>query len=130
MCECGCGEMRPIVKLPAPGGKWYMVEIYPGCRNCQNDFMAVAVYLVEEGDDFGTIEDTPAAEFHHDMWGAHILDHGVLQKAFMESRGDNDDLSDANFSLSEFLREGGLITAFYQTEQKERDDAKARAESI
>jgi hypothetical protein len=34
MCECGCGDMRPLGKFPAPKRGWYVLEIYPGCGDC------------------------------------------------------------------------------------------------
>lgn len=34
MCECGCTSMHVGYRLAAGKGFFYVVQMYPGCRNC------------------------------------------------------------------------------------------------
>ncbi len=34
MCECGCSLMGEFWKLPGPKGTIYIVQKYPGCKDC------------------------------------------------------------------------------------------------
>lgn len=34
MCECGCTSFDPVAKIKAPKGKWYVIQIYQGCKYC------------------------------------------------------------------------------------------------
>ncbi len=34
MCECGCSMGNPTYRLQGPAGVCYVIELYPGCRNC------------------------------------------------------------------------------------------------
>jgi len=36
MCECGCSSFHPQFKMPGPDGKWYLLMVYPGCKNCDS----------------------------------------------------------------------------------------------
>ena len=42
MGECGCGMDLTTYRLPAPDGKFYAVELYPGCVECST---GPAVYI-------------------------------------------------------------------------------------
>lgn len=119
MCECGCGELRPLVKFPAPDGGWYFLEVYPGCRYCTTTW-AVGLSrctAAEAGESFWRffVEETPDAEFHRDVWAEPILDTRVLKRLFMEEAGESDDLAETPFALAEFIRQGGLIRTFHET---------------
>lgn len=34
MCECGCTSLNVAYKLPVKGDVFYLLQFYPGCRNC------------------------------------------------------------------------------------------------
>lgn len=34
MCECACGNIEGQLRFPAPDGDVYILDIYPGCRDC------------------------------------------------------------------------------------------------
>lgn len=34
MGQCGCGDFNGMWRLPAPGGKWYVIGPYGGCKDC------------------------------------------------------------------------------------------------
>ena len=50
MCECGCGELRPIAKIRGEGG-WHFLEIYPGCTNCRETSWGLGVTWLVDDDD-------------------------------------------------------------------------------
>lgn len=128
MCECGCGEFRPIVKMPAPDG-WYAIEIYSGCEGCGTDWTLTIAHIkpggagrVDRGDEL-TLEDTPEAVFdaHMSEWHQRILDTEILRKEFAKSVEGDDETDDMTaeeisvFSFDEFVNRGGLIDVFRKT---------------
>lgn len=36
MGACGCGEGNAAFKLKAPDGRWYVIELQPGCDYCSH----------------------------------------------------------------------------------------------
>jgi hypothetical protein len=125
MRECGCGEFRPIVKMPAPDGAWYAIEVYPGCDNCGASW-ALTVARIAAADlhhDAETLAETPEASFDKVMgeWHQQILDADILRAEFAKSVEGDDTPEDtppseiATFSLGEFVSRGGLITVFRKT---------------
>lgn len=50
MGECGCGPDQ-IVRFPAPGsGRWYVLELHPGCRYCGAEW-GLGVSVTSETDE-------------------------------------------------------------------------------
>ena len=44
MGECGCSDFQPDFRFRGPGDKWYIVQSYPSCRNCDTP-VGVILYL-------------------------------------------------------------------------------------
>lgn len=117
MCECGCGEFRPIVKLPAKGG-WYALEVYPGCPDCTTTW-GVGVTFVKAGSDEAEylLDGVPDIAFDsRGMWGRPILDTALMREEFAKeaAHGDDDD-SEAMYAFDQFVRRGGLRRVYYAT---------------
>ena len=116
MCECGCGELHPIAKLPAGDGSWYLLEVYPGCQDCGTSWGLGVTLIRETDDEWEYHRSVPTAEFGpYGNWGTQILNTEILKKLFMESTGDDDDLSETNFAFSEFVSRDGLRSVFHET---------------
>jgi cytochrome c1 len=113
MCECGCGELRPLAKIRGDGG-WHFIEVYPGCTNCGDVSWALGATWVADDDemlaDGWLLRDTPTVEYdRHGQWGRPLLNAAILKRLFVEDGGgEDDDFSDA---FSEFMDQGGLIRA-------------------
>lgn len=60
MCQCGCATFDPIAKLKAPNKKWYIIQIYSGCVDCNADAGVILYEMTnnELKEDWG-IEDLP-----------------------------------------------------------------------
>ena len=137
MCECGCGDLRPLVKLPAPNGDTYALEVYPGCDNCHNEFWGISVTLLKKAD-----PDTKDIVRHveriafdkYGQWHKMILDYGALRKRFVEAGADEDEMAEPDpevapmFYLNEMIRHGGMSGVFYDTLKKADEDHDARTE--
>lgn len=130
MCECGCGETRPLVKLPAPKGGWYALEVYPGCENCGNEFWGLTVTLIKKGDEFAdVVENVERITFNeYGQWNQVILDYGMLRKRFVAAGADEDELAEPEedvapmFLLNEMIRHGGMAGVFYDTLKKTEEE--------
>lgn len=119
MGECGCGELSPMAKLPAPDGGWFLIEVYPGCSDCGTDW-SLAVSRAMEHDEY-LVEDAPPVEFSvHGMWGRKILDTQILEGQFRDDMGGldlepDDGYDDPADALSDFITNGGLRRAMHAT---------------
>lgn len=123
MCECGCGELNPIAKIAAGDGKWLMLEVYPGCRDCGTSWQLTIQEFAEDDEwDADLVERTPTAELSetYRQWGVPILDTQILRKHFAQERGDDDEFSETNFALEEFISRGGLIDVFHETRRADK----------
>jgi hypothetical protein len=121
MCECGCGELRAMAKLRAPGGGWYAIEVYPGCRDCGTGWALGASKIAagREEEEY-LLENVEEVVFdQYGTWGRPILDTDVLLDQFAKDVGGDDDLGEANFALQEFVDHGGLQAVFFETRRKE-----------
>ena len=77
MCECGCNELS-INKAVKVGENVLIVEIYPGCRDCEAG-VVLSLYLFppDEAENFGVdLEDID--EFVPDRFGFSQLDFPLI----------------------------------------------------
>ena len=119
MCECGCGELRPIAKIRGDGG-WHFLEIYPGCTNgCGTSWGLSATWIADNddwlrGDPF-LLRDTPTVEYSdYGQWGMPILDTTKLVEHFRANEGAEGLLGDDYYesaadALADYIATGGLI---------------------
>ena len=48
MGQCGCNDPDCLYKLPAPGGRWYVIEMYHGCNECGDTPPHIKVKYVQQ----------------------------------------------------------------------------------
>ena len=129
MCECGCGEFRPLVKLRVAGG-WVGIELYPGCENCGTGWALGATFVRDGSEEAEYLLDgTPDMVFdERGQWGLPILDLDVLRRLFAEYAENGDDPDgEANYALSEFLSRGGLRQVYHETRYPSAPSPEERA---
>jgi hypothetical protein len=115
MCECGCGELRPIAKIRGDGG-WHFLEVYPGCNNgCGTSWGLGATWIADVDDmlrDGWLLKDAPTIEYdQYGQWGTPILDTAKLVEAFRQEMGDvepTDEYDHPADALHDFVERGGL----------------------
>lgn len=126
MCECGCGDFRPVVKMPAPDG-WYAIEVYPGCEYCGASWALTVAHIkagaTNRGDEM-TLDETPEAVFDERMgeWHQPILDANVLRAEFAKSVEADDEIDEdstaaeiATYAFDDWVNRGGLLDVFRKT---------------
>lgn len=117
MCECGCGDLQPIGKLPAKGG-WYAIEVYPGCPDCYTSWGLGVTFIARKSEDAEYLLDgVPTITFDdRGQWGMPILDTQLLREEFAkEAENGNDPDSEAMYAFDELLSRGGLRRVYFAT---------------
>jgi hypothetical protein len=132
MCECGCGELRPIAKIRGDGG-WHFLEVYPGCTNgCGTSWGLGATWLADDDDflrgDSWLLTDTPTVEYNqYSQWAMPILDTAKLVALFRQDEGaemeDPEDYDAPADALHDFINGGGLIRAHHLSSTEPQGDA-------
>lgn len=92
MCECGCGELRPLGTFPAPGTDLYVLEIYPGCGDCKiGPGVTIHRMTQQEAREFGLSADD-ALKFHESPreFSVPMLDPAKLGERVKEELGDDE----------------------------------------
>jgi len=129
MCECGCNELS-INKAVKVGENVLIVEIYPGCRDCEAG-VVLSLYLFppDEAENFGVdLEDID--EFVPDRFGFSQLDFPLIgQEDMVEASkiledGDPIEYGDC-VTLAECLSQVGL-----ELLQKGMDIRKRKLEDV
>lgn len=93
MCECGCGDLRPFGKFPAPNGDTYLLEIYPGCGDCHvGPGVVVHRFTTEQLEehgwtDFREIPDLPWLPDRAEC-AVPVLDLNVFRRTFEDEAGE------------------------------------------
>lgn len=59
MCECGCTSSGSFYKLPVRGDVFYLIQLYPGCRNCVAPPGIVMRRIGPHTDDYDHWRDVP-----------------------------------------------------------------------
>ncbi len=81
MGQCGCGDFDGLVRFAGPDGTTYVLEVYPGCRDCDTGVM-VTIYKMDQQEAVSwRIEELPEWKFEgRPAWeNVRIVDHRRLQ---------------------------------------------------
>lgn len=114
MCECGCGEFRPIGKFRA-GRYWYAIEFYPGCENCATELLGLSVrrFAVGDEDTNWMLDGVPVIAFDaHGDWSRPMIDFAELRGGF---KNYGEEGSEAEDAFHEFLSRGEMRFAHSRT---------------
>ena len=106
MCECGCGEFHPRESYKI-GDRVLSIEVYPGCRGCQNA-MAVTLHWLtpEEAAEWG-VTDPPTLDLDGLAWrwlNVQLFDASDL----LEWLRRNPEAIDGYASVPDFMADHGL----------------------
>lgn len=99
MGQCGCSDFNPVGKIPGPNDDCYVLQIYPGCQQC-NAAAGVIIYQMTEkelNDDWGEV-DLPKLRISPNGLGIPVLHFNSVAKEMVDSLADwVADLQDFNF---------------------------------
>lgn len=88
MCECGCGELRPFGKFPAPNGQVYVLEIYPGCGDCGvGPGVSVHRFTKKQLSEMGEMSDLPWRADRPEC-AIPVIDLAAFRKRFEDEGGE------------------------------------------
>lgn len=138
MCECGCSSnATPYGRLAAPYRQWYVLSIYPGCKNCDTP-AGVSIDLMscdDVRDQDIDLADLPIlADREYKYSGVPVVALRDLQHTFMDAIIANgmwtpeDDIE--REIMQDELGEEPLIEAVRRTEQRVTSEQKQAREAV
>jgi len=114
MGACGCGDGSGLgVRFKGPGKTWYIIEMYLGCRDCQ-EYPGVRLWSCEEDEDdpfWHDIKHMPVINITVEPYGIPTFNMVDLRAGIRELYGDQH--VHERETLEDFVEEDlfGLLTA-------------------
>lgn len=135
MCECGCSSFHPQFKMPGPDGKWYLLMVYPGCKNCESpvgvDIQLMGSRVAKRDWDID-VRRVPNLPFHDGNAALAVLHPSILRRKFtaslvgLEVDGDRVDEVGASVAMDEAFDEH-FEDAVRETQANPLDEPDKRA---
>lgn len=80
MGECGCGDFVGDFKFPGPGKDIYVLDVYPGCRDCDTPAgIVIYRFTPKEAGEWGC-ERVEKLDISSIGTGIPVLDPNILKK--------------------------------------------------
>lgn len=90
MCQCGCSDFNGQWRIPGPDGKWYVIGLYHGCKDCSTP-AGLSIDLMDEAE----LADWDAQDLpviggpDHPNFGIGVLDIDLFRVALFKCLDDH-----------------------------------------
>jgi hypothetical protein len=116
MCECGCANIIGHLRFPAPDGDVYILDFYPGCRDCDTA-AGITIYRFTPAEtEEWHVTDAKPVNVDNTGFPLSVVSPRLLSDAMTKWLGSNDDY-DAEGAIQD-----GIAECFYDAARKTFDE--------